>query len=206
MTDNLLDALPETVKDALNQDTFDVLDFVTGDLTPKDSILIYTDREAGYELNQFVQREKEIAKRAEIEGLGIADDADWVDEDEVAAVRKRVEDSALTFHLKALAPALKKAIRQKLVATTNYVEGASFEENIEFFQQFTYELMARTIVKAVTATGKVDANWGDIEKIKKLEARLDESEFGRLDQKVFSINSDGDVYDAAVSADFLSKR
>jgi len=196
---------PQAIKDALDQETFDVLDFVTGDLTPQDTVKIYTDRAAGWDLNKLVSREKAIEDAAEKDGLSIADEADWVDPEELAAVQARVEAGALTFHLKALAPALKKAINKNLRATHSYKEGGDYNDNAAFFDALTFELMSRTIVKAVRADGKTDATW-PIAKLEKLQGVLDEAEFGRLDVAVFSINAEGDLYEAAVSADFLSKR
>lgn len=205
MTDAIYDALPETVRPLLDQDTFDIFDFVTGDATPADQVVIYADRAAGWDLNKLVQREKDIENQATSDGLSIADDADWVDPEELAAVKARVEAGKLTFHLKALAPALKKSIRKHLEATHNFKADGSYEENESFYQALTYELAARTIVKAVNPAGQVNADW-TIAKVQKLEERLDESEFARLDRAVFAINADGDLYEAAVSADFLSKR
>jgi len=197
--------LPANLETALDQETFDVLDFVTGDLTPEDTVVIYTDATAGYALDRLAEAEKEQAKRGETEGLGIADELVWVDPDEVDALKAKIEASALTFKLKGLAPALKKALRANLVAKHNFKEDASFDESEGFYRDFTHELIARSIVEARTSTGKVDKTW-TVEKISKLEGRIHPTEFARLDRAVFAVSSDAELFDLAVSADFLSKR
>jgi len=203
MTDLL--ELSENIEAALNQETFDVLEFVTGDLTPKDEVVIYTDAEAGYALDKLVQAEADNASRAESEGLGITDELTWVDPDEVDALRERIEASALTFELKGMAPQLKKAIRSALVAKHGHKESDDFEKAEPFYRELTHELIARSIVQARRADGKLDKTW-TAEKIATLDGRLHPTEFGRLDQAVYRVNSDTDVFDRAVSADFLSKR
>lgn len=197
--------LPDNISAVLDQDSFDVLEFVTGDLTPKDSVVVYTDTEAGYALDKLVEAEAENAKRGETEGFGITDELVWVDPDEVEALKAKIEASALTFELKGLAPAAKKALRASLVAKFNYKEGATFEESEPFFRAFTHEMIARSIVLAKNAAGKTDRNW-TADKVAAFDGRLHPTEFARLDGAVAKVNADADVYDRAVSADFLSKR
>ena len=198
--------LPENVTAALAPETFDVLEFISGGSTPVDDVTIYTANEAGYRLAQLAQMEALNADRAESEGLGIADELEWVDPDEVAELREKVEQTALKFKLKGLAPAAKKAIRNHLVAKHNFKEGSDVEDNEAYFEEYSYTLIAKTIAGVTRGDGAIDTNEWTPERVESLRASINEGEFQRLDAAVYSINFNTDIFDRAASADFLSKR
>lgn len=202
----MTEELPTNVQEALSPETFDVLEFVSGKGTPMDDITIYTDNEAGYRLAKLAEMEAASAKRGEVEGLGIADELDWVDPDEVAELSERITSSALTFNLRGIAPAAKTAIRANLVAKHNFSEKTPAEDNSAFFEDFTCTLIAKTVTSVTKANGGTDSKPWTVERVGALREILNESEFQRLDTAVYSLNYNTDVYDRAVSADFLSKR
>lgn len=199
--------LPESVTEAMSQEAFDVLNFVTGYGTPVSSVEIYANADAGYRLAQLVERERAIAAKAEVEGLSIAEDADWVDPDEVEAIKTEIEDSALTFKLQAIAPGAKETLRERLAEKHSFDPEVPVEDQEAFFREYTLELAAATI-KSVThkASGKVDESPWTPERVEALRVSLYEYEFQRLDRAVYALNFEGDVFERAVSADFLSKR
>lgn len=201
MTDN---ELPEVVTEALAPTTFNVLDFVQGIAGPLDTVAIYTDNNAGYKLAKLREREAALAKK-DSDLVGIADEQDWIDADEIDALEAKVADSALIFQLQGLAPALKKAIRAEKIAKYGYKEGESAEDNEDFFEALTYELVAKT-VKSVTKGNAIDAHTWTAEEVAQFRTTINESEFKKLDDAVFGINYQTDIFDRAVSADFLSKR
>lgn len=203
MTDN---GLSEALNAALDQDSFDVLEFVTGDLTPRKTVSIYTNSEAGYRLDTLLAQEEENVRIAsESDGLSITDGGVWVDEEEVKALREQVEASTLTFHLKGLAPKAREAIQKELRAKHNYKDDADNEAQEEYFNEFQNTLVAKSIEKAVNAKGATDTSWS-ADKVAVLRGRVNALELGRLDNAVFEINTDADLYSRAVNADFLSKR
>lgn len=200
MTDN---GLSEALNNALDQDSFDVLEFVTGDLTPRKAVTIYTNAEAGYRLDELVKREQESVR--EVDSLSITDEVAWVDPDEVAALKEAVEASALTFHLKGLAPKAREAIQKELQAKHNFSEEAPDDQKSAYYEEFQNTLVAKSIERVVNSRGATDTSWSP-EKISTLRGRVNGVEIARLDDGVFEINTDSDLYNRAVNADFLSKR
>lgn len=200
MTDN---GLSDALNGALNQESFDVLEFVTGDLTPRTKVTVYTNSEAGYRLNELLAQEAEAVR--EQDGLSIADESVWVDPDEVQALREQVEASALTFHLKGLAPKAREAIQKELQAKHNFSDSVPDEQKASYYEEFQNTLVAKSIERAVNVKGAVDTSWS-ADKIAVLRGRLNGVELARLDEVVFDINTDADLYARAVNADFLSKR
>lgn len=206
MTEITTDNLPDAVKEALAPETFDVLEFVEGQGTPADSVTIYTNNKAGFRLGQLIDQEAANGDRAQAEGLGIADELEWVDPDEIAALREQIEATALTFELSGLAPAAKEAIRKSLTAKHGFSDSKPLAEQEAYFEDYTHTLIAKTITGVTRADGVRDPKTWDVERVAGLRARLNEAEFKRLDNAVYEINFKTDVFDRAVSADFLSKR
>lgn len=197
--------LPEEIATPLAPENFDVLDFVAGKGTPVGKVTIYTDDEAGHELAEWAQKEADNADRAEAEGFGIADEVEWIDPDVLDELRARVEASALTFKLRGLTPAEKKAIRNSLIAKHNFKEDST-EPQEEYFEEYSYTLIAKSIASVTRADGAIDDKKWTVERVAALRAKVNETEFARLDGEVYDINFKTDIYDRAVSADFLSKR
>ena len=202
----MTEELDESVIAALAPETFDVLDFVTGSGLPRKKVTLYTDVEAGQRLADLVAAEKAIENRAETDGLGITDDVEWVDPEEVAQLREKIEGSAITFTLKGLAPAAKKALRLSLVAKHNYKEDVPAAEQEGYFEEYSYTLIAKTIESLSRADGAVDNKKWTPERVKKFHESFNEGEYKRLDDTVYEVNFQTDVFDRAASADFLSKR
>lgn len=203
MTDN---GLSDALNTVLDQDSFDVLEFVTGDLTPRKTVSVYTNSEAGYRLNELLEQEEENVRNASVsDGLSITDAGVYVDEDEVADLRAQVEASTLTFHLKGLAPKAREAIQKELQAKHNFSDESTDEVKEAYFNEFQNTLVAKSIEKVVNAKGAADKSWS-AEKVAVLRGRVNNVELGRLDGAVFDINTDADLYSRAVNADFLSKR
>lgn len=200
MTDN---GLSTAVNEALNQESFDVLEFVTGDRTPRKKVTIYTDAEAGYRLDELLALEENGV--AQSDGLSITDDVPWVDEEEVAELQEKIKASALTFHLKGLAPKVRDAIQKELQARHNFSDTASDEAKVAYFEDFSGTLISRSIEKATNAAGASDTSWST-DKVNTLRGRINGTEFARLDEAVFDINTDAELFTRAVNADFLSKR
>ena len=198
--------LPENVTEALAPQTFDILEFVAGQGTPRDTVTIYTDSNAAFRLAELAEMEASNTKRAETEGLGITDELEWVDPDEVEALQTAILETALIFELKGLAPAAKKALRLGLVAKHNFKESEPAETQEAFFEDYTFTLIAKTISGVKRADGSVDPAPWTPERVGQLRDILFEGEFTRLDTAVYEINFKTDIYDRAVSADFLSKR
>jgi len=198
--------LDESVTEALAPETFDVLDFVQGRGLPRSAVTLYTDVEAGQRLADLAATEESNAKLAEKEGLGIADEVEWVDPDEVEELRERIENSAITFKLRGLAPAAKKALRNGLVAKHNFKEDVPANEQEAYFEEYSYTLIAKTVEAVVRADGAEDNTKWTPERVKAFHEAYNETEYARLDNAVYNINFNTDVFDRAASADFLSKR
>lgn len=199
MADN---GFSEELNNALNQDSFDVLEFVTGDLTPRKVVTLYTDAEAGYRLDELLAVEEESSKGA---SFSIVDEVAWVDPDEVDELKARIEASALTFALKGLAPKAREAIQKELQAKHNFTEDAPEEQRLAYFEDFQNTLVAKSITKATNAKGASDSSWS-ADKVETFSGRVNQTEFQRLVTAVYDINTDAEIYSRAVNADFLSKR
>lgn len=192
------------VEEATDLDTFDVFEFLEGANTPQNKVTIYTDADAALKVARFLVNEKERNERSkQMDQYSLADDYDEeeenLSEEELTELHNRLTASALTFELKGLAPAARKALEKKLQATTDYSET---EASPEYNRALDGELVARSILSVTNAKGQKSSNKWTAENVLKLTDTLYESEAGKLFQGVGEINYVGAVFDRAVTADF----
>lgn len=204
---NAEEALADAVANATNRETFDVISFFSGGALPTEKVVIYRDIEAAYELNKIYQAEEDVAKgkakKKKVDSLSIADpDADAEDaakEEKIAEYRDRLKQSAVTFHLRGLAPKAQLAIEKNLQATLPYKEGG---ENPEYDEAFYGTLIAKTIQYVTNAAGAKDDSPWDADRVKELTENLPGAEFGKITEGVIKLTYAGNAIDRAVSADF----
>jgi len=187
------------IAQATEKDTFDVFAFVQGTNTPEDEVTIYTDADAALKLAKIFIAEEERAERAKNEVVGLSDEDETADEDEITALHERLAASGLVFKLKGLAPKAREAIEKKLRATTDYKEG---EENTEFNEALNATLIAKSIVSVTNAAGAVASNAWTVETVNAFTEELYVSEANKLFGAVAQVNYVGAIFDRAINADF----
>lgn len=187
------------VENAISEDEFDALAFFSGQALPEDTVTVYADAATAYRLAMLRAKQEERRELEESEGISLTDEIEWVDPDEVDALKATLRKSAVTFHLRALAPAARDAIEKKVRATYPYVEGA---ENSEYNEAFNGNLIADTIIAVTNAAGKVDKNKWDAARAVAFGKAAQPSEFSKLMGAVFNVNYIGNAIDLAVNADF----
>jgi hypothetical protein len=203
MVDINIEEINDTVvAEATSREKFDVISFFSGAALPTEKVVIYRDIEAAYELNKIYEAEeaasKSKKKNKQIDDLSIAD-ADNANEAKIAEYRERLNNSAVTFHLRGLAPAAQTAIEKSLRAKFDYKQGADNDEyNAEYFGQ----LIGRTIQYVTNAEGARDDSTWDRARVDELAANLPAADFGKLSEGVLKVTYAGNAIDAAVNADF----
>lgn len=196
----------ENVSEALSSETFDVLDFVAGAGGPRDTVTVFTDKAAGYELLKLLAAEEVSDADIESQGLSIADDVPWIDPVEREALVKRINDSKITFHLQGLTPERRKEIRNALVEKHDYKEDEDPALYADYFEEFSAQLIAESIQKVVNAKGQSDTKPWTTDRVLALKGMILDGEYARLDAETFQLTYNAEIFDRAVNADFLSRR
>lgn len=202
MTDATTDLEQDTavaVENATSEDEFDALTFFAGAALPEDTITVYQDARAAYSLSEIERKIREQKEQDELEGTSLADEVEYIDPDEIDALKTRLKASAVNFKLRGLAPAARDAIEKHTRATHPYTEGA---DNTEYNEAYNASLIASTIVNVSNAAGKVDKNKWDAARVLAWGQAAQPSEFSKLFEGVFRVNYIGDAIDRAVNADF----
>lgn len=200
MTDvNLDDVAEKAVEEATDEDNFDALDFFSDASVPSGTVTLYRDTAAAVRINEIREQAAATAKTDEDEGLGISDEAGYIDEEEVDELTQRLKNSAVTFNLQALAPAARTALEKSARAKHNFKEG---EENSAYWEAFNANLIAKSIQSVTNAQGKKDSKTWDAARVLKFSEVLENSEWQKLFSKVYELNFVSDAIDQAVSADF----
>jgi hypothetical protein len=190
------------VAEATSREKFDVISFFSGAALPTEQVVIYRDIEAAYELNKIYEAEEQAAKakkkNKQVDDLSIAD-SDNAHEAKIAEYRERLNNSAVTFHLRGLAPAAQSAIEKSLRAKFEFKQGS---ENEEYHAEFFGTLIAKTIQYITNAQGARDDSTWDRARVDELAANLPAADFGKLSEGVIKVTYAGNAIDQAVNADF----
>lgn len=128
---------------------------------------------------------------------------------EQTAIIKEIQDSAMTFHMRGVAPAAWRAIdklaRQEFKLPKNATEEETVEVNISRNDFVNDAVVAHAITKVVNAQGAEDNSGWKREDAANLRAVLIESEWSKIktlmEELTFATNLFADV--AARDADFL---
>jgi hypothetical protein len=190
--------LEPIVEEATSREKFDVISFFSGGALPTEKVTIYRDIEAAYELNKIYEAEEAESKKKkskkQVDELSIAD-SDNANEELIGEYRDRLNASAVTFHLRGLAPAAQTAIQKKLEATLD-------PSSEEFTDTFFGTIIAKTIQYVTNAQGARDDSPWDKDRVDELSVNLPGEAFGKITEGVAKVTYAGNAIDKAVSADF----
>lgn len=194
--------IPDAVEDALAADTFDVLDFIAGAALPTDEVVVFTDKAAAHRLNRLLEEEA-ANKSEEADSYSLADyDKSSEHEEEITELYAQLNASALTFELKGLAPALVEAIEKEKTAKHNH--RADDLEDIEYFNDYYYTLVAKTVTGVRRGDGATNKNPWTVEQVEKLMSTegLHATQQGVLLNAVIVLNFNSKLFENAVTPDF----
>lgn len=187
------------VAEATNEENFDVFEYFSESSLPEGIVTLYRDTAAAVRLLEIKATQTANDNREESEGLGITDDVEYVDEDEIAELTQRLKNSAVTFKIRAIAPAARTALEKAARAKNPYVEGG---ENTGYWEAFNGNLIAKSIVSVTNAKGQQDPNEWTPARVQKFAEITEPSEWAKVFTKTLELNFVSDSIDRAVTADF----
>jgi hypothetical protein len=210
MSENVVEELTGLVDEMKSEESFNLLDAVQEVSYPTGSVVVYTNGELAVELNDL------IAERGAIEAIEAQQGAQSLSNPEladldiaIADLKEEIHASQLTFHMRGVAPAVKRAIAKKARAKFKVPKNADeFERNELWLEEndwTTYEIIAHAITKVVNAKGAVDKSGKRNEDVRALSERLAESEFQKLDLLCAKLSSASQLFSETLDADFLPK-
>lgn len=182
----------EDIQKMLAKDTFDVFGVLEGRSFPTDEVTVVTNPAALYEI---VRLENLIADSMD------GDEVNALDE-QIAALKERARDSALTFHLRGFP-----------YSVVEDIENAIQEENPDLdlsegpgAVMANSRYVAASIVKVVKADGSEDTRNWTASDVDRLRGSLYPDQFEQILDTVQRLSFSSAYFESAVSADFLSKR
>lgn len=203
MTEENTEALVEGMK---SEESFDLLAAVADVAYPTGEATIYLNGALAHEYNEL-RGELDVLKADEHQG--ISDPDQLALQERIDAVREEIRKSALTFHMRGVAPAVRKAISAKARATFKTPKNADEEAKQEIWMEenawITNELVRHSIVKVVNAKGQTATKGYTNEDIQKLADTLIASEFAKLDSLCASLTTASNLFSETLDADFLPK-
>lgn len=187
------------LENALQKGTFNVLDAVKGRGYPTDKVTLYTAFDAEYEARNIEAKLKALeGKKATKEVTAQRTEL----QSSLDACLQRIKDSALTFHLRGVAPSVQEAIYAEAdahLADENNEDITTDEQRNEFVNN---AVIAAHIVKVVNAHGDEDLSEWTGEKVGALREILPDGEMLKLLQKVAELSFEAAAFDKVVGPDF----
>lgn len=196
----------EKVKELLDPDEFDVLDYVEDQPIATDTVKIFVNLKVSRELVKLKEerdallenRRKAMSKPGENFDLSIVDsDEDTEYDKKINELYKELEKSALIFELQSVSPKLVRSIRQHWDATAKDAEDPESHE-----ERASADILRRAIASVRTGDGKVDKKEWTIDRLIELDKRLHAEQSAKLVGALYSIIYTGEVFEQALTADF----
>lgn len=221
MSEELVKEANAKVEELKAEESFDLADVLKGASYPTDEVSIFLDGEKAHELNVVLEEISELSRQAlqytAGNNGGVADSPEKEELDEQIEeleVRQKeliadVLKSRLTFTVRGAAPEQWKLIIKKWTRKSKKAEDIEDEqERIDWAnEKIDAELLSKTIVKIVTADGKVQNSGITQEKVEALRGTVLQSEFAKLQEAANALTFANGLFHNAIAsdADFLSQ-
>ncbi len=184
---------PEKIVEAAQEKgTFSVLDAAKGISYPKEEVTVFQDIKSAYEIG--------ILERS-ITDLGPEDSKIIARvEKQITALRKKVKESALVFHMTGLSPGVIEDIQtegQSMFPNDDDGSGSALFINMSY--------VAASIQKVVDHEGNEDNHVWTRDEVIELRRTLPDESFDLLAQRMAAMSFAAAYFDASTDADFLSK-
>lgn len=200
--------IQEYVEEAMDVDTFDVLNYVENQDVAADEVTVYVNIKGAKKLQKLVAKRQEyLAEKRALESSGkgepIGLDEAYEDteyDEEINALIEELEKTALIFELKSVAPALVRSITKHYAATED--KNWSDERKAEHNADRVADQLSRAIAGVRRGDGKRDPQEWDMDRLKAFEEQVYDEEFAKLLSGLYEIVYAGSVFEEALNADF----
>lgn len=202
------DKIRQNVEEAMDADTFDVLEYVETQEVGVDEVTIYVNVKGAKRLQKLVEQRQEVLAeqraltaggKTEPRGLDEAyEDTEY--DDEINALVEELEKTALIFELKTVPPALRRAIEKHYAATED--KDWNEEKKAEHASARVADVLSRSIAGVRRGDGKRDPLEWDRERLEKFEGQVYDEQFAKLLTALYEMVYTGTIFEEALTADF----
>lgn len=180
---NLVDA-------AQKKGTFSLVDAVKGKANPKDSVDVYLDAEAAYDLKKI----NELL-------IGLPDpDEMAVLEKQAAELSEKIMQSKVTFHMRGIDQRETELIEAKIRK-----EHANNDDEVEILTEYLCALVAANIVSVEDANGNVDDHIFTTREIMNIREAMPVESWNKLVQTMQGLTLATGYFKGLTDAGFLQK-
>ena len=196
------------VEEAANTEEFDIFEYIDNQPIGKDTHKVYVDVAGAIELRRLLAKRAEylaekraLDRQGKGEPLGL-DEAfeDTEFDDDVNRLVEQLEKTAMTFNLRTVAPALRRAIVKKYEAKRD--DNWDEEKNAEHNNKLNAEIMGKAIESVTLPDGRTDSKPWTPARVQKLEAEIYEDDFQELMAATLPMIHSAAVFEEVLTADF----
>lgn len=186
----------EKVEEILAPKKFNLVDAIQGRSYPEDSVTVFLDQDAAYELTQVESEMKELASRTGRDDEAL--EAYNLLETEADTLRARIIDTSLTFTLRGIPQATYDSIIES-VTKDEKIENKGHESNVRS--------IAKMLVRVTNSQGAVDEDREfSRDEVEGIYEAFGSHEWDYLNLTVNGLMFAATYFDSAVDAGFLSRR
>ena len=196
------------VEEAANTEEFDIFEYIDNQPIGKDTHKVYVDVAGAIELRRLLAKRAEylaekraLDRQGKGEPLGL-DEAfeDTEFDDDVNRLVEHLEKTAMTFNLRTVAPALRRAIVKKYEAKQD--DNWDEEKKTEHRNKLNAEVMGKAIESVTLPDGRTDSKPWTATRVQKLETEIYEDDFQDLVAATLPMIHSGAVFEEVLTADF----
>lgn len=211
----------DIVKDLTTEGTFDLGAVLSKAVKyPKGKVKVYVDGELAQEVldaaDAIAEKHIRLTELINEQGGTVGESEDVTaleaeieaNTDELQRIAAPLDETALTFHLRGLAPKqwrmIDKVWRQKIRSEKNASDAEKLEDNITRNEKINVEIVSAAIEKVELADGTIHEGHPPFEQIEQMYNTILESEWQKLHEKAQQLTFANSLFDAtAQDADFL---
>lgn len=169
--------------------TFSVIDAAKGTAYPTKDVTVFTDQDTAFKIALLEFEASETDDDDEVNAI----DA------QIEALREKIKETALTFHMRGISRGMRIAVEQE-------IKEKKFGEDTDGRIRYSNAAhLAAHIIRVTNAQGAVDERVFSTDDALELVASLPDESTDKLFHTMQELTFQAAYFDAAVSADFLSK-
>lgn len=169
--------------DKIEPETFDFLNYATGTIFPEDTVDIYRDVDAAYQISKI---ETLISNEVDTDKVAAYDA-------QIKVLRERFNASKCIVHMRGFAGTVDKEITK--AADKLFGEDVPGETNTAKDEWYNFEFIGRHIVKIVNAQGQVDNSDWDSAKVKAMFESITPEGIKRVTSKAQELTLRADIFE-----------
>jgi hypothetical protein len=184
----------ELAEQAQSKKVFNLADAIKGRALPQKTVTVFLDEGSALEL---VDINSLMNETTDPEALAVL-------EEKAAVLKKKIDDSALTFSMRGVNQKTIEEVSEMCNVKHNVKDGDGVSD-INWMVDYIITLVAKNIISATDSDGNVDNGPFDYDKIEEIRGFIPAAEWNKLVETMQRLTLAGGYFEQLTDAGFLQK-